>query len=88
MRSADETFCCGGGLEPSGEQECIAEIAQRLADLGALRTEIDAGYAADVLWLYFGYSSLYVLHHENGWPYERAELWLATQAARELLPEL
>ena len=67
-------------------RECIAEIAQRLADLGALRTEINAGYAADVLWLYFGYSSLYVLHHENGWPYERAELWLATQAARELLP--
>jgi AcrR family transcriptional regulator len=67
---------------------CIAEIAQRLADLGALRTGIDAGYATDVLWLYFGYSSLYALHHENGWPYERAELWLATQAARELLPEI
>ena len=69
-------------------RECIAQIAQRLAHLGALRPGIDAAYATDVLWLYFGYSSLYVLHHENGWPYERAQLWLATQAARELLPEL
>ena len=66
---------------------CIAEIAQRLADRGALRKEIDAAYATDILWLYFGYGSLYTLHHENGWPYERAELWLATQAARELLPD-
>jgi hypothetical protein len=66
-------------------RECVAEIAQRLADLGGLRQGIDAAYANDVLWLYFGYGSLYTLHHENGWTCERAEHWLAAQAARELL---
>ncbi len=45
-------------------------------------------YATDVLWLYFGYGSLYTLHHEDGMAYERAELWLATPAARELLPDV
>jgi AcrR family transcriptional regulator len=66
-------------------RQCIAEIAGRLAALGALREGLDAAYATDVLWLYFGYGSFYTLHHENGWSYERAEQWLATQAARELL---
>jgi hypothetical protein len=66
-------------------RECIATIAQRLAELGGLRDGIDAGYAADVLWLYFGYGSLYTLRHETGWSYERAQTWLADQAARELL---
>ncbi len=66
-------------------RQCIAEIAQRLSDLGGLRQGIDAAYANDVLWLYFGYGSFYTLRHENGWTYERAEHWLAAQAARELL---
>jgi AcrR family transcriptional regulator len=66
-------------------RRCIAVIAQRLDDLGGLREGIDAAYATDVLWLYFGYGSLYTLRHENGWSYERAEQWLTAQAARELL---
>lgn len=66
-------------------RECIANIAQRLAALGGLRDGIDAAYATDVLWLYFGYGSLYTLRHENGWSYSRAQTWLADQAARELL---
>lgn len=68
-------------------RQCIAQIAHRLAELGGLREGIEADYATDVLWLYFGYGSLYTLHHENGWSYERAEHWLAVQAARELVPE-
>jgi AcrR family transcriptional regulator len=67
-------------------RQCVATIASRLADLGGLRQGADAAYATDVLWLYFGYGSLHTLRHENGWSYERAEHWLATQAARELLP--
>jgi AcrR family transcriptional regulator len=66
-------------------RECIATIAQRLAELGGLREGIDARYATDILWLYFGYGSLYTLRHENGWSYARAQTWLADQAARELL---
>jgi hypothetical protein len=39
----------------------------------------------DLLWFHFGYGSLFTLHDDNGWSYERAERWLAEQACRELL---
>jgi len=60
-------------------------IAQRLSDLGALRPGLDVEQAVDLLWFYFGYGSLFTLHDDNGWSYERAEQWLADQACRELL---
>lgn len=63
----------------------IAGIAQRLADLGALRDGIDVGRATDILWFYFGYGALYTLHEENGWSYEQAEQWLTSEAIRALL---
>jgi AcrR family transcriptional regulator len=66
-------------------RECIAEIAQRAADLGGLRDGVDVAEATDVLWFYFGYSALFTLHQENGWDYDRAEHWLARQARQELL---
>jgi len=39
----------------------------------------------DLLWFYFGYSSYFTLHDDNGWSYERAEHWLADQAIAALL---
>ena len=60
-------------------------VAERLAQLGALRAGIDTRHAVDVLWFYFGYSSYFTLHHDNDWSYRRAERWLADQARRELL---
>ena len=60
-------------------------IAQRLSDLGALRPGLDVEQAVDLLWFYFGYASLFTLHDDNSWSYERAEQWLANQACRELL---
>jgi AcrR family transcriptional regulator len=66
---------------------CIATIAQRLADLRALRRGADARYASEVLWLYFGYGSIATLHHDNGWTYDHIRQWLADQTARELLRE-
>jgi AcrR family transcriptional regulator len=74
-------------LEPGTQfyRDCLAMIAQRLFDLGALREGIDVPYAADLLWFYFGYGSLFTLHDENGWSYARAEQWLADQATQELL---
>jgi AcrR family transcriptional regulator len=62
-------------------------IAERLAKLGALRPGIDVAAAVDLFWFYFGYASYFTLHDDNGWPYERAEHWLADQACRELLSE-
>jgi hypothetical protein len=62
-----------------------ATIAKRLAEIGGLRDGIDPAHATDVLWFYFGYSSCFTLHDNNGWTYEQAEHWLAEQACRELL---
>jgi AcrR family transcriptional regulator len=74
-------------LAPASQyyRRCIEEIAQRLADLGGLRKQIEVADAADILWFYFGYSGLNTLHDENRWSYDRAESWLRQQACRELL---
>ena len=66
-------------------RDAFVPIAQRLSDLGALRRDLDVAQAVDLLWFYFGYGSLFTLHDDNGWSYERAERWLADQASRELL---
>jgi AcrR family transcriptional regulator len=66
-------------------RQAFASIAQRLADLGALRDGVDAIQAVDVFWFYFGYSGLSTLHDDNGWSYERAEQWLCQAASRALL---
>jgi AcrR family transcriptional regulator len=64
----------------------FVEFAARLVELGALRDGIDGKYAVDMLWFYFGYSSYFTLHDDNGWSYKHAEQWLVAQACRELLP--
>jgi AcrR family transcriptional regulator len=66
-------------------RECVTTIAARLSDLKALRRGADAQYAAEILWLYFGYGSISTLHHDSGWTYDRIGPWLADQASRELL---
>ena len=63
----------------------LVPIAERLAQLGALRPGTDTGYAVDVLWFYFGYASFFTLHDDNRWSCQQAERWLAGQARRELL---
>jgi AcrR family transcriptional regulator len=66
-------------------RSAFTPFAKRLEELGALRAELAVADAVDLLWFYFGYSSLFTLHDDNGWSYERAEQWLAAQASRELL---
>jgi AcrR family transcriptional regulator len=66
-------------------RECIANVAQRLSELGTLRHGIDSASATDILWFYFGYGSLLTLHDENGWTYDQAERWLADRATQELI---
>jgi AcrR family transcriptional regulator len=65
-------------------REAIAVIACRLLELGALPAGTTMEHASDVLWFYFGYGSYFTLHNECGWPYEKAERWLADQACRAL----
>jgi AcrR family transcriptional regulator len=59
--------------------------AERLAELGALRSGMNAAHAVDVLWFYFGYSSYFTLHDDNGWSYAQASRWMADQVCHELL---
>jgi AcrR family transcriptional regulator len=66
-------------------RSALTPFAQRLSDLGALRADLDVAQAVDLLWFYFGYWSLFTLHDDNGWSYERAEQWLADQARQALL---
>ncbi len=60
-------------------------VARRLQDIGALRSEFDITGAVDLLWFYFGYASLFTLHYDNGWSYDRAQSWLAMQAYHQLV---
>ncbi len=57
-------------------------VARRLQDLGALQVDLDT--ATDILWFYFGYTSLTTLVQENGWAPARARDWLADRAASAL----
>lgn len=63
----------------------LVPIAERLTELGGLRPGLEVGDAVDRLWFYFGYSSYFTLHDDNGWSYEQAERWLAEQAIGALL---
>jgi hypothetical protein len=62
----------------------LAQVADRLAAIGALRTEITAERAADVLWFYFGFTAWRGLH-DLGWDWADIERWLAEQASGALL---
>ena len=63
----------------------LVPIAERLVQLGGLKSGLSAADAVDLLWFYFGYSSYFTLHDDNGWSYQRAEHWLADQATAALL---
>jgi AcrR family transcriptional regulator len=66
-------------------RDALTRISQRLAELGALREDVDVTRATDVLWLYFGYAGLFTMHDDNGWSWDQAEQWLADQAIHALL---
>jgi AcrR family transcriptional regulator len=65
--------------------EALTGIAQRLADLGALKPGISTAQAADTLWFYFGQNAWCSLVGERQWTFDRAEEWLRTAASRDLL---
>jgi AcrR family transcriptional regulator len=66
-------------------RKALVRIGRRLVNLGALREGIDLNQAVDVLWFYFGYWGLFTLVDDNGWQWERAEMWLYEEASRALL---
>jgi AcrR family transcriptional regulator len=48
-------------------RNALVPIAERLIQLGGIRPGIRASDAVDLLWFYFGYSSYFTLHDDNGW---------------------
>jgi AcrR family transcriptional regulator len=66
-------------------RKAIGRIGKRMLAVGGLRKGVDLDYVADMLWFYFGYSSLFTLVDENHWTWERAEQWLGDQAIRTLV---
>jgi AcrR family transcriptional regulator len=68
--------------------KCMAAltvIAQRLAELGALKAGVSAGRAADMLWFYFGPHAWYTLVGDRNWTFDQAEQWLLQSAGHDLL---
>ncbi|NMO51180.1 TetR/AcrR family transcriptional regulator [Actinoplanes sp. TBRC 11911] len=81
----DQAVAADFALGTKRYRDGVGLVARRLADLGALATDVDADEAADVLWYYFGYASLFTLVDDNHWTYDRAERWLARAASDALL---
>jgi AcrR family transcriptional regulator len=54
----------------------LHRTARRLAELGALRDEIDVREATDRLWFYLGNDAYFALTRDNDWSLDKAEQWL------------
>ena len=81
----DETAAEGLALATGRYRGFDTFVAQRLADLGALRDGMDVEEATDILWFYLGHAGFFTLVDDNGWTYARAEEWLCTAASQALL---
>lgn len=66
-------------------RKAVLRIGRRMIAIGDLCKGIDLDEAADLLWFFFGYSSLFTLIDDNHWSWERAEQWLFEQSCRALL---
>jgi hypothetical protein len=61
--------------------------ARRLDDVGALKAGVSRCDAVDLLWFYFGYSSLFTLVDDNGWSMPKARNWLVDAARADVLAD-
>jgi AcrR family transcriptional regulator len=62
----------------------LAPLVHHLRQHDWLKSDLSDADALDILWFYFGISSLRTLH-AAGWAWERTEKWLTQQAAQALL---
>lgn len=65
-------------------RDAMTAVAARLHEIGGLHPGLTVGQATDVLWFYLGYTGYATLLDGNGWTYDDAERWLATQAGAAL----
>ncbi|WP_294569640.1 TetR/AcrR family transcriptional regulator [uncultured Arthrobacter sp.] len=64
--------------------DALARVAEHLQALGALRSGLSTGEAADLLWLWFGPTAWRTLVIERGWSWDRAEEALYRSALASL----
>ena len=69
-------------------REGLARTARGLARLGALRADMDADRATDVLWYFLGNSSYFTLSDDLAWTATRTADWLFETLAYTLLGDV
>ena len=68
-----------------GRWHDVRQVAQALADLGALRADLGVDAAADIVWVQAAPQVYRLLVAERGWPPERWEGWLYESLSAQLL---
>ncbi|WNV86373.1 TetR/AcrR family transcriptional regulator [Umezawaea sp. Da 62-37] len=68
-----------------GMRAGLAFAAQRLADMGALRDDVDVPRATDLFWLHLCNTAYFVRTDDLGWSLDESETWLAEALPRALL---
>jgi AcrR family transcriptional regulator len=63
----------------------LGHIAQRLADMAALRTGLTAADADEILWYYLSNASYFTLSDDLRWPPSRTAEWICQQLLLSLL---
>lgn len=63
----------------------LALAAQRLADLGALRDDVDVTRATDLLWLHLCNAAYFIRTDDLGWSLAESETWLTQALPHALL---
>ncbi|MFD5598086.1 TetR/AcrR family transcriptional regulator [Streptomyces griseorubiginosus] len=66
-------------------RQALGVLAERLAELGALRPGLSQERATDMLWFLFGLPSWRLFVAERNWSWDETERWLVEQAAAALL---
>lgn len=74
-------------LANAGIRGGLVRIAQRLADMQALRAGLSVTQAADILWYYAGNASYFTLSDDLHWPLPQAADWIYQQLLLTLLDQ-
>ncbi|HEX6345163.1 TetR/AcrR family transcriptional regulator [Umezawaea sp.] len=69
----------------AGMRGGLARAAQRLADLGALREDVDVARATDLFWLHLCNAAYFIRTDDLGWSLDESETWLAEALPAALL---
>jgi len=66
-------------------RQALAQVVDRVQEMGALRPGLSPQQAIDILWFYFGSAAWDLLVADRQWTWDQAEQWLAGQASAAIL---